>query len=110
MLGMLMVLAAGASLTNNSIPATDDVPKASVQYGDLNLSNEEGLNQLQRRIRQTAKDICGEAYDRDLTQRAVVVQCQDAVLASARVQTEMAVNRSRSGSSGVAAAAGVIGK
>ena len=110
MLGMFMVLAAGAALADNSIATTDDRPKARVEYQDLNLRSEEGVNQLQRRIRQAAEDICGDFDNRDLKQHAVVGHCREAVLASARQQTEVAINRSRSGTSAVAAAASVVGK
>jgi len=58
-----------------AVAATDDVPRARiVSYGDLNLSNPQGRETLDRRIRRAAEGVCATGMD-DLRARTAEHQC-----------------------------------
>jgi UrcA family protein len=74
-----------------------EVPTTSVGYGDLNLSSEEGVRTLNRRVEKAARTICNVNSDtRDLGQQAQSSRCYKAALDSAKPQVEAAVNGSAS--------------
>lgn len=61
MLGLFLVLAAGAATT--TIPTTDDPdrPQIRVPYRDLNLNSVEGTKRLEMRVRQAVAELCGNS-------------------------------------------------
>jgi UrcA family protein len=61
-----------------------DVPRVTVQYGDLNLASTPGVTQLYGRIRSAAATVCGTPPDiRDLNRGALWVSCRDQAIANA---------------------------
>lgn len=71
--------AAGAG----AAPASDEVPRVIVRYGDLNLANEQGLKILYRRITVAAEAVCPRLTDRNLRFRSVVQECREQAIARA---------------------------
>jgi UrcA family protein len=63
-------------------------PSVSVRYDDLNLTTPAGVNTLYRRISAAARQVCPDAYSRDLAVVAAADRCQ----ANAVAQAVRAVN------------------
>jgi len=69
-LGSLSTIAAAAG-------AGDDVPKRTVRFADLNLSNTTGVAVLYRRIRSAARAVCEPAVMRDLQLTLLQQRCTE---------------------------------
>lgn len=102
--GAALVLAAPASA------GTTEKVNREVRYGDLNLTTEAGVAQLQRRIKYAARQVCGHADGRDLEASQAVAACRKAALADAASKIELAVDNARSGRDLAANAALEVGK
>jgi UrcA family protein len=63
-----------------------------VSYADLNLATVEGRARLDRRIASAARSICGSPFQNDLHMSALVSECRDDAIASARIPTQVASN------------------
>ena len=63
-----------------------------VSYADLNLASAEGRAQLDRRIAGAARSICGTYFPTDLRMFALVRDCREDAIASARIPTAVASN------------------
>lgn len=59
-----------------------------VRTSDLDLSNADGRQELQRRIVRAAYEVCGTASDVDLEGKNDVRQCREEVISKAAVQRE----------------------
>ena len=75
------LLLAGAlvasALTGTSFAGQSDAaPTVAVRYGDLDLSSEVGAQTLYHRIASAARDVCPDAYSRDLGVVAESQRCQ----------------------------------
>ena len=68
-----------------------------VRYGDLNLTTDTGVAQLQRRIKAAARQACGYADGRDLKAAQAVAQCRQAAMTDAAPKVQLAVANARSG-------------
>ena len=62
----------------------------SVQYGDLDLTHEDGMATLHSRIRTAARRVCGDFVRGNPEQRQEWQACYDSALATALVQIESA--------------------
>lgn len=82
---------------------------AEVRYGDLDLTSDAGVTQLQRRIRAAAKKLCGTPDIRDIRASEAATACRTAALAQATPKIELAVANARSGQSLAANAAVEVG-
>lgn len=102
-MGAAVVLAAPASA------GTMEKFNSEVHYGDLNLTTEAGVAQLQRRIKYAARQICGYADARDLKASQAAASCRKAALADAAPKIELAVANARSGRDFAANAALKVG-
>jgi UrcA family protein len=63
-----------------------------VSYADLNLANAEGRATLDRRIAGAARSICGSYFQTDLQMAALVQNCREDAIASARLPAAYASN------------------
>lgn len=63
--------------------ASAGAPAIVVRYGDLDLSREEGLRVLYRRLRQAAAQVCRPEEGRDLTRRRRSRECREAAISDA---------------------------
>jgi UrcA family protein len=70
-------VALSATVTEN------DAPKIVVRYGDLNLSTPDGAATLLRRIDAAARQVCPDAYARDLRVKALARECRRTATANA---------------------------
>lgn len=82
----LTVAAVAMALSAPAFAANDSVDTAVVQYSDLDLSSARGVDRLQRRINQAAKQVCGEVPARELALRQEVIACQTNAIAKASAQ------------------------
>ena len=64
-------------------PATNQVPSIKVRYDDLNLATPAGVSALYKRISHAARNVCPDAYSRDLTMVAASEACQASAIARA---------------------------
>lgn len=63
--------------------ASVQLPSIVVQYGDLNLDSERGVQQLQRRLVAAARQVCGRPDPRKLHLAEVARDCMDAAISRA---------------------------
>ena len=63
-----------------------------VSFADLNLASAQGRAVLDRRIAGAARSICGEYFSTDLQMRALVQDCREDAIASARLPASFASN------------------
>lgn len=63
-----------------------------VSYADLNIATAQGRAVLDRRIAGAARSICGSYFSTDLQMRALVEDCRDDAIASARLPATFASN------------------
>jgi len=61
-----------------------------ISYADLNLASAEGRARLDRRIAGAARGICGSFFPADLRMGALVHDCREGAIASARLPTALA--------------------
>lgn len=77
----LATLSLGAAAHAAEAPRTSvDVDSVVVRYGDLNLQDDAGVAQLQRRLEAAAAQVCGRADPRDMKLAALTRQCVDAAV------------------------------
>lgn len=75
--------AGAASAAGARAPATVDVARVVVPYGDLDLETERGAAALQRRLVAAARQVCGSPDPRDLSRHQKARDCMDAAMARA---------------------------
>lgn len=68
-----------------------------VRTADLDLSNDAGQRELDRRIVQAAREVCGEPSDVDLEGKNAVRHCREQTVATAAVQREQLLAAARAG-------------
>ena len=72
-------------------PALAETPQINVSYvhtADLDLSTTTGQRQLDARLSQAAREVCGTASDVDLEGKNQVRRCRNEVLARANAQRD----------------------
>lgn len=74
-------------------PAPTPVNVSIVHTADLDLSSEAGKRQLDQRLSQAAREVCGEASEVDLQGKNDVRACRADVLAKARSEGAEIANR-----------------
>ena len=90
---------AAATLSMTAAPASaaditvmPETVTVRVSYADLNLASAQGRAQLDRRIAGAARSICGTYFPTDLRMFALVQNCREDAIASARIPTAVASN------------------
>jgi UrcA family protein len=81
------------------VNASDDAEfvHASVQYGDLNLSQPRGVYRLERRINYTAEKLCGTPSSLEIQFNTVSKNCISGAVASAKPAFDALVGNARKG-------------
>jgi UrcA family protein len=82
----LIGAAAAAALALAAPAAAQDEPSMEVDVSDLDTSTEHGAAELQRRIAQAARRVCGSPGSRTLAAVEHVMTCRDAAVRSARIR------------------------
>jgi UrcA family protein len=94
-----LALIASAAAITPTVHAAEPVTVTSiVQTADLDLSSSNGQQELDRRIVQAARDVCGEASNVDLEGKNAVRQCRAETIAAAASQREQLLASAKSGS------------
>jgi UrcA family protein len=95
----LALIASAATIAPTVAQAFEPVTVSSiVQTADLDLSSATGQQELDRRIVQAAREVCGEASSVDLEGKNSVRQCRADTIAAASSQREQLLAAARSGS------------
>ena len=94
-----LALIASAAATTPTAAAAEAVTLTSiVETADLDLSSADGQRELDRRIVQAAREVCGEASNVDVEGRNAVRACRDAAVADASARREQLFAAARTGS------------
>lgn len=83
--------------------AAADVNVSIVHTADLDLSSDAGKRQLDQRLTQAAREVCGTASDFDLEGKNDVRACRDQVLARAHSDRDQLLASDRGGDIRIAA-------
>jgi UrcA family protein len=92
----LAVIASAATITP-TVAAEPETVTSIVRTADLDLSSPVGQQELDHRIAQAARDVCGTASDVDLEGKNAVRHCREQTIAQAVAQREQLVAAARSG-------------
>ena len=92
----LTIILASALITGLAIKAAPALAEETaaptnvslVRTADLDLSSKAGQRQLDHRLANAAREVCGEASDVDIEGKNEVRRCRDETLASARAQRD----------------------
>lgn len=84
-------------------PAAPEVNVSIVHTADLDLSSDAGKRQLDQRLTQAAREVCGTASDFDLEGKNDVRACRDQVLARAHSDRDQLLASDRGGDIRIAA-------
>src|SRR5436190_20634351 len=88
----LALIASAATVTPTVAAAAEPVTATSiVQTADLDLSSNVGQRELDLRIAQAAREVCGTASDVDLEGKNAVRHCREQTVALASSQREQLV-------------------
>lgn len=80
----LTVLASLIAMESASAGVSDgDAPSVTVRYGDLNLTSQEGIARLYRRIGSAAAVVCSARDGRDLMRKTLWHDCYNHAVANA---------------------------
>lgn len=95
----LVLIASAATITPTVAQALEPVTATSIVHtADLDLSSVSGQRELDRRIVQAAREVCGEASNVDLEGKNAVRQCRDETIAQAASQRQQMLAAARAGS------------
>ena len=93
------LIASATTITPTVAQAFEPVTVSSiVKTADLDLSSANGQQELDRRIVQAAREVCGEASNVDLEGKNAVRECRAETIAAAASQREQLLAAARSGS------------
>ncbi len=102
----LALIASAITVTPTVAQAFEPVTVTSiVRTADLDLSNDSGQRELDRRIVRAAREVCGGASNVDLEGGNAVRQCREDTIALATSQREQLLAAARTGSPIVVASA-----
>jgi len=101
----ITIVLASALVTAGAIKAvpalaetrSPEIAVSIVHTADLDLTSSAGKRQLDHRLTQAAREVCGTASDFDLEGKNDVRECRDLVLANAREQGAAVAARNNSG-------------
>ena len=95
----LALIASAATVTPTVAQAFEPETVTSiVRTADLDLSNDAGQQELDRRIVQAAREVCGDASNVDLEGKNAVRQCRADTIAAATSQRDQLYAAAKSGS------------
>lgn len=90
-------IALGTAAAFASPAAAGDAPQVSVSYADLNLSNESGVQILDRRIDKAISNVCGGMAPRDVSRNLQFKACVKETTALVQPKRDLAVSDYREG-------------
>ena len=94
----LALIASAATVTPTVAQAFEPETVTSiVRTADLDLSNDAGQRELDRRIVQAAREVCGDPSNVDLEGKNAVRQCRADTIAAASSQREQLLAAAQSG-------------
>jgi UrcA family protein len=94
----LALIASAATVTPTVAKAFEPVTVTSiVRTADLDLSNSDGRRELDRRIVQAAREVCGAASNIDLEGKNAARQCRADTIAQAASQREQVLAAAKTG-------------
>jgi UrcA family protein len=93
----LAAIASAAVISPTAASAEPVTATSIVQTADLNLSSNVGQRELDLRIAQAAREVCGTASDVDLEGKNAVRHCREQTIAQASSQREQLVAAAKSG-------------
>ena len=92
------LIASATTITPTVAQAFEPVTVSSiVKTADLDLSSANGRQELDRRIVQAVREVCGEASNVDLEGKNAVRECRAETIAAAASQREQLLAAARSG-------------
>lgn len=95
---VLALLASAATVSPTVAQAFEPETVTSiVRTADLDLSDGAGQRELDRRIVQAAREVCGDASNADLEGKNAARQCRDETIAAAAAQREQLLAAARTG-------------
>jgi len=75
-----------------SVANADSPPQTlTVQFGDLNLNNAQGVDALFKRIKQAAKSVCNQLEGRTLKEKRLYSDCVETALSTAIARVDRPV-------------------
>lgn len=92
----LAVVASTAAITP-AVGAEPVTATSIVRTADLDLTNPAGQRELNARIAQAARDVCGTAFNVDLEGKNAVRACREETIARAAAQREQLLAAARTG-------------
>ncbi len=92
----LAIIASAATITP-TVAAEAETVTSIVRTADLDLSSNVGQRELDRRIVQAAREVCGTASDVDLEGKNAARQCRADTIAQAASQREQLLAAAKSG-------------
>jgi UrcA family protein len=103
MLIELLALAAAAAAENDKQIIVDAAPTFHIQLADYDLSRDEGIRSLKRRINWAANKVCKRQFSGSVN--IEVMLCARSAIADARVQLDRQLARRKAGEPQVASVA-----
>ena len=79
-------LALAAAFAAASPASAQEVRRAEVHYGDLDLSRAEGMATLRARVRAAAVTVCGDADRNDIFAKLSIARCRKDAIRGANTQ------------------------
>ena len=94
----LALIASAATVTPTVAAAVEaETVTSIVRTADLDLSNDAGQRELDRRIVQAAREVCGDPSDVDLEGKNAIRHCRADTIAQASSQREQLLAAAKSG-------------
>ncbi len=93
-MGRFIFSAAAALAVAVGVPASAETRSTLVEYSDLDLASPQGVQTLERRLRNAARQVCGAARIRPLKERMEYHNCIDEAGANAEEQVAAIVEAS----------------
>ena len=98
-ISLIAAFGAGVALTGPAFAQGTERATAEVHFGDIDLTSQAGVEQLNRRIAHAADTVCGRPDVRQLKERSAASKCRESALADAAPKVELAVAAARKGES-----------
>lgn len=92
-----VAFALAALTTSAAIMAQDDLLTETVQFNDLNLTTETGVDLLDRRLNRAVKRVCGSAPIQSASANRRVRHCQDQAWVGIEPQRSFAIASANNG-------------
>jgi UrcA family protein len=77
------IIVLGFAATNVANADPQSPQSLTVQFGDLNLNNPQGVDALFKRIKKAAESVCSEFEGRTLSKKRLYTECVDTALSTA---------------------------